>query len=348
MTDQAPWNAQAGWRQLESSAEVPTRGEFRVLDASVATSDGRVLLAVDGAGLRHVLVPVADDFEAGQDRRSGGVHLITRPLVDEVGQRRFLDLACQKAHLNNVFAHLADEVLLSLREDPRHPFQVCRRTLQRWRELLDRESAAVMSTESLCGLFGELWHLAAIAAVSPEGISSWQGPHGARHDFARSGWALEVKTTLRRDEWKFRVHGVTQLDTPTGATLYLCAMRLELNGASGVTVPEIIHQILEGGVDRRELVGRLMLAGFDLRDEEHYRQFRFAVLDLQVYEVSTQFPRLTAFSFGTVGIPQGIQDIHYTIDLAAARPPALPEGGLSRVHAALAGAQDVSAPGPPV
>jgi hypothetical protein len=339
MTDRQ-WSTEESWAQLESSFTGPTRGEFRVLDTTLRVEHGAVLLALDASGLRHVLVPVAANFEAVHDRRSGGVHLTTRLLIDDAGQRQFLDLACQKLHLNNVFAHLSQEALSSLDQDPGHAFQACRQTLQRWRELLDRETSTVLSTEALCGLFGELWHLASIAKLNPLGVSAWQGPHGARHDFSAAGYALEVKTTLQRDEWKFRIHGLKQLDKPADAALYLCAMRLELNGAAGSTIPELLQNILQAGADRRELISRLSLVGYDLRDESHYGQYRLDVVDLRTYEVEASFPRLIGAHFGMGEPPAAVSDIHYTIDLAASPASALLTNSLGLVHAALAGVRD--------
>lgn len=345
MTNGSQSSAAEGWHRLESSSAAPTHGEFRVFDTSMQTEHGAVLLALDASGLRHILVPVADDFQAVHDRRSGGVHLTTRPLVDHSGQHQYLDLACQKLHLNNVFAQLAEEALGSLRNDASNPFQTCRQTLQRWRELLDREPQTLLSTEALCGLFGELWHLVRIAGLAPQGVLSWQGPYGARHDFTAGGLALEVKTTLRRDEWKFRIHGLKQLDKPDDAVLHLCAMRLELNGASGITVPDLVQHVLQTGVDRHELLSRLSLAGYDLRDEPHYHQFRLDVVDLRTYEVAAPFPRLIDTSFGSAGLPAGVSDLHYTIDLAASPISPLRSDALARVHTALAGARDADAAG---
>ena len=345
MTSGDAWNVADGWRHLELGADAPTRGEFRVFDTALRTADGAVLLAVDAAGLRHVLVPVAADFPAAHDRRSGGVHLATRPLIDASGQRQYLDLACQKAHLNHVFAHLAEEVLGELRVDSAQPLQACRQTLQRWRELLDREPSSVLSTEALCGLFGELWHLSRIVANSPEGISAWQGPLGARHDFSATGCALEIKTTARRDEWKFRIHGLTQLEQPRDARLYLCAMPLELNGASGSTVPDLVQAVLTAGADRRDLLVRLAQVGYDQRDEAHYRQLRIDVIDWRAYEVAASFPRLTAASFAPAEPPNGVFDIHYTIDLAACPTVALQPAALDRIYEVLAGVLDADAAG---
>ncbi|WP_082750743.1 PD-(D/E)XK motif protein [Burkholderia sp. MSMB0856] len=339
---------QDGWRQLELGADMPTRGEFRVFDTALNTTYGTALLAIDATGLRHVLIPVAADFPAAYDRRSGGVHLTTRTLVDASGQRQYLDLACKKAHLNNVFAHLAEEVLGLLQEGAFQPLHACRQTLQRWRELLDREASNILSTEALCGLFGELWHLVRIAERNIQGISAWQGPYGARHDFAVNGCALEVKTTTRRDEWKFRVHGLTQLEQPRDAQLYLCAMHLELNGASGSTVPELIQSALDAGVDRLDLVNRLSHVGYDQRDEAHYRQLRLDVTDWRLYEVAASFPRLTATSFNSSEPPPGVSDIHYTIDLATSSAAPLQPEMLDNLHMALAGIRDADPAGPSI
>ncbi|CAB3783992.1 hypothetical protein LMG28688_01756 [Paraburkholderia caffeinitolerans] len=316
MTRDTAWPTDIAWKQLESPGVTPTRGEFRVFDTGISTPNGNVLLAIDGSGFRHLLTPAPDTFEAAHDRRSGGVHLVTRDLLDGSAQRQYIDLACQKEHLNAVFSHMADEVLTELSVNSGDAFQTCRRTLQRWRELMDREVSPVMTTEALCGLFGELWHMRAIAERDPSGLCIWQGPRGARHDFSAPGVALEVKTTLRRN-WMFRIHGLTQLDAPADASLYLCAMRLELNGAAGITVPDLVQQIIDLGVDRHEFVTLLAGVGYQLKDQMHYEQFRFELLEWRLHEVVNGFPRLTTADFGASAPPHGVTEIDYTVDLAA-------------------------------
>ncbi|SIO28557.1 PD-(D/E)XK motif protein [Paraburkholderia phenazinium] len=320
MTSDTAWPTDVAWKRLESPDATPTRGEFRVFDTGISSSNGNVLLAIDGSGLRHLLVPTSDAFEAAHDRRSGGVHLVTRLLLDGSGQHQYIDLACQKEHLNAAFGHMADEVLADLGKNTDDAFQTCRRTLQRWRELMDREVSPVMSTEAMCGLFGELWHVRAIAELDPSATHIWQGPRGARHDFSARGIALEVKTTLSHSHWRLRIHGLTQLEAPADASLFLCALRLELNGAAGSTLPELVGQILELGVDRHEFVTMLAAAGYQLRDQVHYEQFRFEVLDMRLHEVVDRFPRLTTADFGASGLPSGVTEIDYTVNLDATTP----------------------------
>ncbi|MGA4814636.1 PD-(D/E)XK motif protein [Pseudomonas aeruginosa] len=186
MISGSTWTIADGWHQLEAVVDIPIRGELRVFDTGLSIADGAVLLAVDAAGLRHVLVPVAPDFHAAHDRRSGGVHLTTRALVDVSGQRQYLDLACQKAHLNNIFSHFAEEVLSVLHIDAQ-PLQACRQTLQRWRELLDREAFNTLSTEAF------MWALRRIVASGPHCIQE-----SPRHlELARTIWCAAT-TSLRQ------------------------------------------------------------------------------------------------------------------------------------------------------
>jgi hypothetical protein len=337
-----------GWRQIELNAPVSAEREFRVFDTGLETPHGAALLALDSAGLRHLLLPVGAEFPASNDRRSGGVHLTTRSLVDASATRQYLDLACQKQHLNGVFTHMANEVLDALRAGGGEPLAACRQTLQRWRELLDREAPpGGLSTEALCGLFGELWHLSRVTLISPDGLNTWQGPFGARHDFSVAAMALEVKTTTQRDTWKLRIHGLTQLECPRDATLFLSAMRLELNGASGTTVPDMIHEVMQHGVDRKDLLNRLSLLGYDLRDETQYRQLRIALIEVETFEVTEAFPRLTTASFGA-GPPTGVSDLHYTIDLSAAVSASLPRENQDALHDALARGANAAVTGPSV
>ncbi len=125
-------------------------------------------------------------------------------------------------------------------------------------------------------------------------------------------------------------------------------MRLEANGASGSTVPDLIQTVLPAGVDRRDLTDRLLQAGYDQRDEAHYRQLRLDVVDWRLYEVSSSFPRLTPASFNPPGTPLGVSDVHYTVDLAASSGAPLQPDRLASLHATLAGGGNAGTAGPAV
>jgi hypothetical protein len=125
-------------------------------------------------------------------------------------------------------------------------------------------------------------------------------------------------------------------------------MRLELNGASGSNIPDLIQTVLNAGIDRRDLLDKLSRVGYDQRDEAHYRQLRIDVIDWRVYEVTASFPRLTAASFNPPQPPPGVSDIDYTIDLLTSSAAPLRSEMLDHIHAVLAGARDVGTAGSPV
>jgi hypothetical protein len=213
--------------------------------------------------------------------------------------------------------------------------------------LLDREAAQVLSLDALAGLYGELWHLRRCVSLNPASFISWQGPRGARHDFVGDGISLEVKATLARDGWRLRVHGLSQLDFSSDASLFVGAVRLELSAASGETVPGIIEKVVQLGVERREILEVLLLAGYDVRDEEHYEQSRFSVLETRVFEVGSSFPRMVPASFLDGCVPVGVEDVHYTIDLVAGGAKPLSEESTQDVFARISSRRDES-PGPSV
>jgi hypothetical protein len=273
-------------------------------------------LALDAEGLPHILVPLAEGAHVSPDRRSAGVHIVPHQLEDEGQLYDFLDVACQTAHVADVFVHLAEEMLEGLRSDPAQPEAACRIVLSRWRELLEREAQNVLSLEALAGLFGELWHLREIAKLGPGALDSWVGPTGAVHDFAKGKTDFEVKTTLQRAGWTIEVHGLQQLSLPlSGGQLYLAAMRLDPQAAEGESVPDIVNALRNVGLDARELLSKMARLGYDHRDVDHYRGQVFGIVEQHIYHVDVSFPAVTKSSFRE-GLPSPrIVGLSYLVDL---------------------------------
>ncbi len=231
------------WQNLALSG-TPMRREFRVLNATVTVAAGIVLYALDSEGYYHLLLPVTTDTLVPPDRRSAGVHILPLVLEEEHTKAYFIDVACRKLTLNEVFTHLADDILSVLGSDASDPVATCRRVLARWRELIEREAASRLSREALAGLFAELYQLRRLMERNPESLSRWAGPLGGRHDFEAGQTALEVKASLRRDGRFFEVHGVEQLAPPYLGALFVAAMKLEIGDAGGESVPKVIQDIM--------------------------------------------------------------------------------------------------------
>jgi hypothetical protein len=324
------------WRGLDIVAP-PDRTELRVAPADVLVDDRSVLYAIDAEGLYHLLVPLRHEVDVVADRRSSGVHLDLRILTEKDQETRFLDVACRKRHLREVFMHLADEMVRELRQDASQPVATCRSVLIRWRELLSREISHILSEQVLLGLFGELWHLREIARVQPAALDAWIGPSGAKHDFLRDSTALEVKTSQKADEHRFEVHGVDQLDPPADGILYFAATIVEQCNDGGESIPELIAAIQEYGVDTLELMSKLAALGYRSTDENYYAGRRFKLVRVRFYMVGEVFPRIVRQSFAEGALPPRVVRLAYIIDLAGMEHEALPNESVAQIYSLLAG-----------
>ncbi len=82
-----------------------------------------------------MLVPVSPERTVVEDRRSSGVQITRHVLVDAGESRTFVDVICAKAHLNELFDVVVDEMIVEDPAMPATPDLACRRVLERWREL---------------------------------------------------------------------------------------------------------------------------------------------------------------------------------------------------------------------
>lgn len=321
MTDARP--GRAAWSELSAAGGRRAESNWRVAKSFVAVSGEDVLYAEDPNGLRHLLVPYPEGAADFADTRSAGVQLLTRVLEDSRGRHRFLDVACCKEHLFGIFQHFAEDLLESLRADEGDVARACANVLSRWRELLDPHATHLLSIQALAGLYGELLQLRELHALNAAALATWKGPLGARHDFVTAGAAIEVKSILARDGWRVRIHGLTQLDADAGQILLLRTYRLELNGMFGQTVPELIGDLVDAGVNRTELFSLVLAIGYSASDDAHYGRQRFRVVEERSQLVTEQTPRIVPASFLAGRPPQGVEDVEYTIDLAASSDEAL-------------------------
>jgi hypothetical protein len=294
-----------------------------------------VLFALDSHGLRHLLIPAREDLAIDSDEKSGGVHISARDLLDDGVKSRFVDVACLKDHVADVFSHLADEILEELARNPGRPATVARRVLNRWRELLDRDRPGILTQDELTGLFGELWILKSLVAEDPSALGAWTGPQGSRFDFQRAGVALEVKTTTSQHSLLVQIHGVEQLDPPIGGTLYMATVSVERTVGVGHSVPSLIAEIRVLGVDNLEFSSKLREIRYADYDQRYYADLRFTVRAVRVFKVDAEFPRIIGSSFCAGELPAGVSSLRYTIDLTSPPPAALDDGAATTAFAEL-------------
>jgi Putative PD-(D/E)XK family member, (DUF4420) len=309
---------------------------IRVEPAGVTVPLGDVLAGIDIHGGRHLLVPVADLESVREDRRSAGVQIRHAVLEESGASLSFLDVVCLVPSLNDLFAEVASDMLEALLVDASDPARVCHEVLERWRELLNRPDPRLLGPQQLAGLFGELLFVKELAERDPQhGIDAWTGPAKSQHDLTRGSLAVEVKTTTVREGRVVQIHGAEQLDAPSSGHLFLAFIRLDVEG-NGTSVPQLVDEILNHGVERRTLFDLLAQAGYDPAKSQEYEHPLFVARERRLYAVLDEFPRIVGETFARGRVPPGVLRLRYEVDLTNEPPSPLDDQAVDRVLSSLA------------
>jgi len=307
------------WSLLESN--VPT-GEK--LSAKPAAPDHslRVFAALDSGLQPHILIQLDESDVSYTDHQSRGIQVTTREL-NIPGQQscQYIDILCLDPSGYSGFDLIGNELISGMSDESPVPAEIVHQVLARWRRFWGQIPQGILSQNEIIGLIAELRFLSErlIPEAGPaEAVKRWRGPYGSRHDFEWPGSSVEVKSTTSSRGRIFHINGIDQLDPPENGTLYFFGVRLREEGGGETTLPGIIEECYnlisqEGGaLDRFE--SALIQAGYSPIHNEDYERVRFRVIEEALFEVTKDFPRITAGNF-TGGIPAGIERVEYEINL---------------------------------
>jgi hypothetical protein len=301
---------------LEQTARI-TDVHIRYTDVQVP--GGHVGHAVSHDGRRHLLVPLSDSDERIEDHTSRGVTISVRELLDNGTSSQYLDIACELPEIRDLFAELCDEMLRRLDGTAgRQPGHVCRRVLQRWRDLLAPATGDLLGRDRIAGLLAELHLLESAAALDPDrALHTWTGPDNARIDFTGAAAGIEVKATTFREALRVEIHGLEQLAQGGLQELYLYVEQLEPVPFGGDCVPDTVGRLTTAGVETVELLKKLRQTGYDHADADAYRHVQFRRTRRYTFRTTVPgFPKLTDEDLRAAPLPGRISRIRYTIDLS--------------------------------
>ena len=290
------------------------------LTARLHPGSGDVWLALDSNGRRHLLVR-ATSAEPNQTlMATRGLRAMTAVLsVEQEAEDVWTDIACLDPAFNETFVTVADNLAEEVRANPNDPLDAVRLTLRRWQWFWGIDPAS-LSGEKAIGLFGELWFIDRWAPF-PEVIDTWFGPTGHRHDFTALAVSVEVKATLVRSDGpaRHRITSLDQLAPPESGSLYLFSLQAIRDPNAGNTLPGLIARVRGRLASRPDLIGlldqRLGQAGWSPAHADLHTQ-PYRIVAEELYHIDDGFPRLVRSSF-VGGVPAGVDDIIYTLDLAA-------------------------------
>lgn len=309
------------WDRLDSPA---ARGDLvgQPAPGKKAGEDSVAMLALDGEGHRHALIPAPRGAEDLSQPPIRGIGVTVDDLrVDNLPVRRYFDIACRDMTMHENFSAVVVEILEALDGDKGSMASTLNSIFDRWRWFW-KVAPDALSPEVAIGLFGELWFLEYwLAPLDATVLLAWTGPDGDRHDFKWPAASVEIKATRVGSDGpaKHRISRLDQLEDPDQGVLYLFSLRVMVDGIGGNSLNQSVRRLRERLVDTPELLAtfdeRIGLLGYNPAHARHY-DTRLRVVGEELYRVEGEFPRLMKSTF-PAGPPNGVDDISYALNLVA-------------------------------
>lgn len=223
----------------------------------------------------------------------------------------------------DIFRALCGHLLEATADHPRGAngpgLHLVLRRLADWHNMLRRRREALLTTEEIIGLVGELLFLR--DQILPRtgasgGVAAWRGAHRDEQDFVFGAWQIEVKTQLSTSDHRLLISSEAQLDT-AGSRLLLCHQTIAraLSTASAVSLNALIDELTSvfataGSPTLEQFEVALEACGYVRREE--YDEPQWLLIDRRLFEVRDDFPRLTPAM-----LPTGVHAVSYSILLSA-------------------------------
>lgn len=298
------------WSELDTSR---TSRSTVTQPLGIVVDAGEVLIGIDPHGDHQLLVPVSGEAEVLEDAHTAHIRVIGRRLTFDGLVHTYVAVVCHRRDLADLFDDILADILNELSETDDHPDLVCKRTLDRWRELL-RGNRNRLGDSEVWGLFGELIVLERILEADPgHDVSVWNGPDREPHDFRLARGDLEVKTLGLRGA-EVEIHGLEQLEPPQGGKLHLILVRLATT-PNGLTLPELVERIKPKISDPTAFGVKMDKVGYKEAEAHNYQDRYFKVSDIAAIEVDRDFPRITKSTLAG-GLPEEVTALTYTLDIS--------------------------------
>lgn len=307
------------WSGIKSPHPGSDSLSARVLDA---TSPGGMLAAIDSSGVRHYLVPLNTQDTTLSSPVPRGLEVSVRDFRRaDSHPLRYFDIACADPGGSAAFDLVGADLLATLRDSGDAAPKVVSDVLARWRRFWTPASSELLTAEEQRGLFLEIlfmvdWLIPAMGVA--EAVASWRGPYGSPHDFVLPDASVEVKSTISSSR-KHKISGFAQLEPLPLSKLFLFSSRLAEIPTGDSSLSRMVEQaqtLLSSHPSSLELFeSALLAAGYDHRQSHEYST-PIATIAPVLYEVAEDFPRLST-SLLPRGIPAGVVEIGYTVDLEA-------------------------------
>lgn len=186
-----------------------------------------------------------------------------------------------------------------------------------WKRFFQKNSGP-LSEEEVRGLIGELEILTKmITAYGVDAaLETWKGPAGELHDFHHEAFRIEVKTWVNESSPRIFISDPSQIVIDPAWPVFIAAVKLARDNATGFTLLERIMTILGGMTAPQRTVMEVLLAdvGYLPVHAELYSK-RYTVAETIFHRIENGFPMIDPAT-----IPGGITNLKYSLELGALAP----------------------------
>lgn len=310
-------SATESWRLMRDRGHGADGIEVPSVLSGIDADDGPVRFALGSRGEGRLLLPVSASERVPAIPETPTLRILDEIYSFEGKSWRFLDLTCLAPELDGVFGEVADEIVTRLSEG-HSALKACTTTLGEFRMLLVPRQSKV-GKKDIVGLLGEMLLLDELLELDTDACHLWRGPISERHDFRGGSLSAEVKTSGRAGNEMLEVTSIDQLLEPEGGELCLVRYTLEEVAGGELSIASLFDRIVRKASDPLQL--RDLLARMECPDPRSpdWNSIHFALEERRSYRIDEFFPRLVPGSLVAGGLPTGVGQVCYVIDLAAAR-----------------------------
>jgi hypothetical protein len=310
------------WGELTDSPVSEEISGRRIADMPL---DRPVYVGKDNRGLHHLLIYVPKEKNLRIQFRTRGLSVDTSKFkIGSNKETTCIDLVCENPSQNSTFNAVSSDIIRSIKKSETDLQTTIEGALQRWKDFWSARTGGLGLEETL-GLFGELWLILRwFPKVDNTVMEMWQRTENSIHDFQFPKFSIEVKTAQSRgsSDPTHYISGLDQLDDPVQGDLYLFSLQLTEDALSSNTLHHLVNSIMDKiGNDYRTFSifkDKILARGYTFEDSGAPAR-GFKVLSERLYLIDKGFPRITRNSFGTRGIPDGILDVRYSLDMTACK-----------------------------
>lgn len=250
--------------------------------------------------------------------------------IDEVGSSKSISAKCirsesgtyslhfslQYPSLGEVFALLCWD-LMDNSDVEKGAIDAMLERYKKWKRLLQKATASLLSTEEVKGLIGELLFLSKSVDLCGEivAILAWIGPDGADQDFIFPNTWVEVKTTTISAN-DVIVSSLQQLDRSDSGYLNVYFMdKTSANDKKAYSLVSIAKEVDTKLTEQRlrdKFWCKLAQKGCLKYQIERYSAPLYRIAENRIYKIDSSFPKLSRSN-----VPPEVTAVKYSISLSS-------------------------------